>query len=401
MRATKIILALAIVAAGLFVAVRLVKTRPQAARSPVEPTRTLVEIMSAERSRESVKVIAMGTVIPAKTVMLQPEVSGRIIEQSPELAPGGRFRKGDLIARIDPRDYELAVEQEKAGVERAGFELRLEEGRQVVAQSEWKLLKSGIANTETGRELALRKPHLRKARADLAAAKSRLKLAELNVERTTIRAPFNALVQEEFIDVGQLVGPQTALAKLAGADRFWIRVSIPVEQLSFIRLPGAGGPEASKAEVVHRPGPELEIKREGRIVRLLGDLDPVGRMARLLVAVDDPLGLESRSGTPLLLGAYVRVTIEGKEFDDVCVLPRTALRDGNRIWIMDDEDRLEVREVTIVWEREDAVLIRHEFEEGTRIITSRIAVPVPGMKLHVAGSGSREAGPAGEPESSP
>jgi len=340
--------------------------------------------MTASQSSEPVLVEAMGTVVPAKTVVVQPQVTGRIVEQNPKLLPGGLLKKGEVIARIDPRDYELAVEQQKAAVQRATFELKVEEGRQVVAKREWNLLEPGLTESEAGRALALREPQLQTAKAALEAARSGLEQATLSLERTTICAPFNALVKEEFIDLGQLVAPQTRIATLIGTDEYWVQVSIPVDRLQWVAIPGVNGDQGAAARVLHDVGPEAIVERTGRVVRLLGDLDPVGRMARVLVVVDDPLGLAADSDNgalPLLIGAYVRVLIEGPVLDDVVVVPRRALREGDRIWVMNADDKLEIRNANIVWRRENDVILRKSVHEGDRIIVSRIPAPVPGLAL--------------------
>jgi len=387
----RVILPVLVLAVGIAAAVTLIRTRPRAARTPPRVAATLVEVITASKGSEQVIIGAMGTVVPAKSVVVQPQVTGRIVEQNPKLLPGGLLKKDEVIARIDPRDYELAVEQQKAAVQRATFELKVEEGRQVVAKREWNLLESGLTESEAGRTLALREPQLQTAKAALAAARSGLEQATLSLERTTIRAPFNALVKEESIDLGQLVAPQTRLATLVGTDEYWVQVSIPMDRLQWIAIPGINGDAGATAKVLHAVGPELAVERAGRVVRLLGDLDPVGRMARVLVTVGDPLGLgaDSNDGAiPLLIGAYVRVLIEGPVLDDVVAVPRRALREGDRIWVMNADDKLEIREANIVWRRENDVLLRDSVDEGERIIVSSIATPVPGLGLRAEHDGN-------------
>jgi RND family efflux transporter MFP subunit len=234
---------------------------------------------------------------------------------------------------------------------------------------------------------------MQNAAAALEAARSGLERAKLDLERTVIRAPFNAIVHEEFVDIGKMVSPQTQLAHLAGTDKFWVQVSVPVDRLSWIRFPGPDNSEGSKARIVYETGLDGAAKREGQVVRLRGALDEKGRMARVLVAIEDPLNI--RGGTigtgnvaeeaklPLLVGAYVRVEIEGTELEDVFAVPRTALRDGDRVWIMDPRDRLVVRPVDVAWRRREKVLVRDGITEGERIVVGAISTPIPGMKLRL------------------
>jgi RND family efflux transporter MFP subunit len=224
-------LPLVVIAVGVLGAWWLIANPPRAQREQVEPIPPLVQVVEARRSSEPVTVVAMGTVVPAKRVVLQPEVSGRIVAQSPQLQPGGLFKAGDVILRIDPRDYETAVKQQEAAREQARLEVEIEKGRQVIAQREWKLLEEDISLDGASQDLALRKPQQKNARVALEAAESTLEQARLQLERTTVYAPFNAVAQEEFVDEGQLVSPPTQLATLIGTDRFWVQVSVPVDRL--------------------------------------------------------------------------------------------------------------------------------------------------------------------------
>lgn len=380
-----LLIPLIILGAGAAVTVFLIKTRAKAQKSDPERAIPLVEVIPAELMSHRVTVAAMGTVLPARKVIIQPQVSGQVIEHSPNLVPGGRFATGDIVSRIDPRDYELAIIQQKASVERARFELKVEEGRQQVARREWHIMEKSSSMT-TNQDLALRKPHLEAARASLASADSRLKQAEINLDRTTIKAPFNSFVQEESIEVGQLVSPQSRIATLVGTDQFWVQVSLPVNQLTWINIPLDDESSASPATILHRMGAGKENRRKGKVLRLLGDLDPVGRMARVLIAVDDPLGINDNDepgALPLLVGAYVEVKIDGKELRDVFAVPRLALHDLNRVWIMNSDDLLEFRDVAIIRRSEDTIFVTGGLQQGERIITSQLPSPVPGTQLRV------------------
>jgi RND family efflux transporter MFP subunit len=383
------LLPMMILAAGILGAWWLVANRPRAQREQVEPIPPMAQVVEAKRSVERVTIVAMGTVLPAKRVVLQPEVSGRIVEQSPQLLPGGLFKKGDVILQIDPRDYETAVKQQEAAVEQARLEVQLEKGRQVIAEREWKLLEEDIALDQSSQDLALRKPQQKNARVALEAAESALEQARLQLARTTVYAPFNAVVQEEFVDEGQLVNPQTQIATLIGTDRFWVQVSVPVDRLRWLAFSGTEGTDESPVTVTQELSEGVSIRRSARLVRLLGDLDPVGRMARVLVEIDDPLGLNSKKRPgriPLMLGAYVRVAIEGKNVAGVFSVPRTSIREGDQVWIMDEENRLVFRPVDILHRGKDRVLIRNGLQDGERIVTNRIPSPLPGMKLRTEAS---------------
>jgi len=386
----EVFLPLVIIGVAVAASWHLYRTRPTPPQAERKPSAVLVEVRTVELETRRVRVRGMGLVVPARVVTLKPQVTGTVVEQGPRLAPGGRFRAGDVLVRIDPSDYELAVRQAEAEVKQARADLALERGRQVVAEREWTLLGTEMPESDAGRDLALRKPQLAAAEARVDTAESRLDLARLNLERTVIRAPFNAVVTDENSELSQLVSPTTPIATLIGTDEFWVRVSIPLARLRFIDIPGSSGAEGAHAEIVQAAGRDGELRRRGRVVRLLGDLDPKSRFARLLVEVEDPFGIESHA-PPLLAESYVGVEIEGRELRDIVAVPRTALREGGRVWVMNADDRLDLRPVKVAWSAEDTVLV-HVFGEdgaglrdGERIVMSTIPAPVPGMLLRVEG----------------
>ncbi len=271
----------AVFALFMLVTFVLLRTRPIPDKKPTTSVPPAVEFLTVEIGSQPRFVDGMGSVIPSRTVVIQPEVTGRIIEQSDSLVMGGLFSEGQKMVEIDRRDYKLAVDQQKALVEQSKFELKVEEGRQTVAKREWALLESELESTPEGKALALRKPHLNNAKAVLKAAKSGLAKSKLALDRTTITAPFNALVREESVELGGLVSPQTALASLVGTRQFWVQASVPVQHLGHI---GVDAPHKPPAVTLTQATGSTPLTRQGRVLRILGDLDPQGRMARVIIA---------------------------------------------------------------------------------------------------------------------
>lgn len=338
----------------------------------------LVKTIAISPQSEKIVIGAFGTVMPAKQITLHSEVEGRVIEQSPELVPGGILKKGAFISQIDPLDYDLEVKERQAEVAEAQYELELEEGQQVIAKQEWQIFEQEDESFQASKSLALREPHLKFALAKLEAAKSRLAAAELAKKRTIIRAPFNALVLEEFIDKGQLVSRQTPIAALVNTDNFWVQVSIPVSKLSRITFPNGKNKTGSTARLVLNNDNGSPLIRNGSVFKLLGDLDPKGRMARVLITVNDPLDPEKGQ---ILLGSYLEVEIDAGIMDNVYVIPRQAMRDRGHIWLISNNGQLSIRQTEIQWRRENELLVTAKISEGEKLITSRLQSPLPGMAL--------------------
>jgi RND family efflux transporter MFP subunit len=389
-RRLKWVLSIGVLLASIAMAFVLVATKeePPRAEKPLEGT--LVEVIQIGTSRHEVDLHAKGTVIPAQEIILQPELGGRVIWQSSELVAGGRFKADQPIVRIDPRDYQLAVESFRSQVKRARLDLRIEARRGEVAKREWKAFGEMDVSDEQ-RALAQREPQLEASRLDLKAAQSSLKKAQLDLNRTTLRAPFNAMVVRENVDTGQLINPQTSVATLVGTDEYHVQVSVPVSSLRIARVRTADTP-GSETRVIQRVGQET-IERPGEVIRQLPDLDPGGAMARVLVSIENPLG--QAGDLPLLLGSFVDVAIGAQPIDDAIRLPRVALRNGRNVYVMNEHDLLEIREIQIAWTEPDAVLVTAGLGPNERVITSRIATPVPNMLLRTAAPAS--ATPATDP----
>ncbi len=372
-----IILALGV---SLLIASLAVVFKSETSKTEPENKATLVSTIRAEKTDEQIIVTGFGIVKPNIEVTMKAEVSGRVIAKSPNLTSGGIVKEGEVLLRLDPRNYQNTVEQEKAQLEKANFDLQLEMGRQLVAKREWEQLSSSIQITEFSEQLALRKPHLKEKEAALAAAKSRLDKGLLDLSRTSLVCPMNAVVTANYTEVGDYVTSQTEVANIVETNKFQVRVSIPVSKLKWLEIPKRNKNSNIKVHVIQDLG-GTEVIREGKILRLLGDLDSTGRMARVIVTVNDPLGLEEEEGIPLLLGTYVRVELEGPIVKDVVVLPRKGLREESKVWVKNGEGKLEIRTVGVLQKKEDVVFIDEGLEDRDDVVISPISIPIPGMIL--------------------
>ena len=386
-------LPLLVVMGGVLGARALIASRPPVPKASQEATPTLVEILTVHAQDERAVITAFGTVRAHRELTVFPRAEGYVIAQHDDLITGGWIRAGETLFQIDPRDYRLAVDAERGNLTRAEFELQVEQGNQVVARQEWDLLESSIETSALGQLLALRKPHLKEKQAALAAAKSRLAQAELDLKRTMVKAPCNALVLSEAVEVGQLVNARGAVATLVCTDAFRVEVSIPINQLDRIAFPDLSSSQDRSAKDRPAQGSVVRIERDlgnghtaewtGWVTRLLGDVTENGRMARLLVLVPDPLGREQgeESRSPLLLGEYVRVEVLGPILSDVIVLPRSSLREGERVWVNNAHNQLEIRHVEVTLSRTDSVLISKGLVSGEQVVTSSLPAALPGMLL--------------------
>ncbi|MCA9664813.1 MAG: efflux RND transporter periplasmic adaptor subunit [Myxococcales bacterium] len=367
----------------------LMQTGPRARKKRRRAKVTwLVHTQPVKVAEHHARIIARGTVMAARTVDLRARVAGSVVWLSKEMLPGGRFKKGDVIARLDPRDYTLAIEQRRAAVVQARTALALERGQQAIARRGYKLLGKAIAEKDRG--LVLRKPQLDNARATLQAAEALLAQARLDLSRTVIRAPFNAAIKTRQVSVGTQVTALTSLGELVGTDSYWVELTVPVHQLRFLSIPGRDGETGSPARVYHSSAWGRGAYRDARILRLASDLEAKGRMARLLLAIDDPLLLAAKkplAGAPrrLLIGAYVRAEIRGASLGRVAMIPARALRDGDTVWLVSPQKTLLMRRVRVLLRDQDHVYVHAaDLRAGDTLVDSDITSPVEGMPLRLA-----------------
>lgn len=372
---------IAVLLLGVFFASLLFFLRPAPGKQDLEKVAALVSAQTLEEVSEKVLIVGYGTASAKRELEVRPQVSGQIVSLSKSLQAGGRVKQGELLIQIDPRDYEIALEAQKAALVRAKFELKLEKGNQIVAQKEWELLSKGMETEGVSSNLALRVPHLKDKEAALKAARNQLKRAELDLERTSIRAPFDAVVLEEMVERGTFVNPQTLAARIAGVKSFFVTVRVTRQDLEWIDLE-ALNKKPQKVRVVQTLSTGKEVVRQAKLLRLLSSVDEAGRMAQLLISVPEPLK-QSDTLSPILLGTYLRVEIGGKEVSKVFEIPQSAMREGGKIWLVGEDNKLSIHSVSEVFSKGRNIYVRGELKTGDRVVTSSLSGALSGMLLEV------------------
>lgn len=373
---------LLIVGAGASALWFVFETEPEAERgSASRESRMLVDVTTVNRDDYRPTVVATGTVQPAREMVLRPRVEGQVTAHADGLTPGGIVDADSEVVRLDASDYRQTLRQRRGELQRAEAALREERGQQRAAKREYEL--SGRELDGASRALALRQPQLEAAQADVESARAAVERAEADVARTRIQAPFRAQVLEREIDVGSQVSVGSALARLVGIETYWVEVTVPVTKLRWLDFAAEDGAQGAPV-AIHNPGawPEDDA-RDGRLLRLVGNLDDDTRMARVLVAVDDPLALETTDKPRLLLGTYVEAHIAGETLEDVIRLDREHVREDDTVWVMDDERQLDIREVEVALRDSEHAYVRDGLREGDRVVTSSLATVRDGAPLRV------------------
>ena len=372
-------------AGGTLVAIQT--TEPKAQRGgATRKSAALVETFQVSRGSYRPELVVLGRIEAARDIVLSPRVEGQVLEIGEAFAPGGVVAKGDVLVRIDPADFETALAIEEAALHQATAELRLERGRQSVAEQELELLDQRI--DDANRELVLRVPQLESRKAAVESAEAAVRRARLDLERARIAAPFDAQVLTRAVNVGSQVAPGQPLARLVGTAEYWVIATVPVRQLRMLRFADDHG-EGSAVRIEDPARWGEGVYREGRLTRLIGDVDERTRLARVVVSVPDPLTRGSDQPR-LILGGYVDTRIRGEAIDGVVRLPREYVRARDTVWVLDD-GRLAIRDAEVVFRDAAHAYIRAGLDDGDRVVTTSLATVADGLPLRAADEPGGEA----------
>ncbi|MCW8193890.1 efflux RND transporter periplasmic adaptor subunit [Proteobacteria bacterium 005FR1] len=391
-------LPVAVLLIGVGIATWLVLSKPAPEKQASASQAIMVETVEVHKAVHELVLNTQGTVRAVNEMIVLPQVSGKIVEINPDLVAGGRVQEGELLYRIDPEDYQVELQRSEAALAEAQAQLALERGRREVAKKEWELLGESLDQDQKAPALALREPQLRQAEAAVSSAEAAVARAQLQLDRTRVTAPFDAAVASEDVALGQTVGPQAQTARLVGMDLLHVQTAVPTQFLPLLEF-GANG---SRAEVIFDPG-QASASYWGRVVKLLPQLARQSRMAQVLVELENPFEQHMREGgiskadtpadsganspanheanrLPLLIDSFVEVNIRAAENVAAVELPREYLRPGDRVWVMAN-GKLDIREVEVLWEEAESVLIETGLQDGEQVVTTAIANPVEGIEL--------------------
>lgn len=389
----KALIPLAILAVAAQVSWTLYFTAPVAERQPRPRVPRLVEVVTVHPAARGPMIEAWGEVTAARTLALRPEVGGTVVALNEKLTPGGLVAAGDVLIRLDDRELKLAVARAEAEIRQIEARISVEQGQHERALRDLERLPGNL--TESQRRLVLRAPQMAALKAELAAAEAAREQAQVELSHAVIRAPFDAVVVSEQVAMGAVLSEGQEVAELVAADRFDVLLAVPVSALDWI------DPQAGQTLRLSQPGvwPEGSF-REGRVERLAAGLRGAGRMAELVVRVEDPLArLPQNQGKPrLLLGSFLRAVGEGRRIDGAVRLDRAYLRDDDTVWVMTPDSKLDIRPVEVGWRGAEQVLVAGGLADGDRVVTTPLAVVAPGMALRVeggAGAGRSAADSAG------
>ncbi len=389
----KWILPIAIVALAVVIVVVLVVSRPVVQTAPRQVAPPPVRVLTVQPTSVELRVRSQGSVVPVTEADLVSEVAGAIVWVAESFEAGGFFDAGDVLLRLDRRDYELVVASARASVAQARVALTREQAEAEVAREEWE----DLGELGEPGPLVLREPQLDEARARVEAALANQARADLDLSRTAIRAPFAGRLRAKRVDRGEFVNRGAPLATIYSVDAAEVTLPVPDSELAFLDLPlgtelaGAGPRVLLRAQFA---GGRHEW--EARIVRVGGEIDSATRMVNLIARVEDPYRAASER-PPLSVGLFVDAEVVGRSVDSVFEVPRGALVGADRLWLVED-GRLALRQVGILRLDPDVAIVSDGLLGGDRISLTILDTAVDGMlvtpELAPAPVTAAEPGPA-------
>jgi RND family efflux transporter MFP subunit len=386
---TKILVPAAIFLGLILIAVLIRMNPPETPQRPQfnGPAMTVETIPVMPRDYQ-VMLQSYGTVQPRTRSMLISQVGGQIVEINENVRDGGFFEKGDVLGRIDPRDYEADVQIAQASLADAHQALAEALARSAQAREDWERL----GNDGEPPELVLRIPQLEAARARVESAESALTKAKLDLERTRLVAPFAGRVIRKLVDLGQVVSPNTQLAEIYATDVVEIRLPLRNRDLRFINLPeryrftdandGNGTGAIIKSDLIG------EEQWQARLVRTEGAIDESARQLHVIAQIEDPFGPQNEGRAPLKIGQYVTAEVEGKVLPGALVIPNGAIYQGAYVYTVED-GILRRRDIEIAWQNDFEAVIEDGLEPGADLVTTPLGQVTSGIRVSIVGADSR------------
>ena len=379
----KAIIPLIVLAVFIIVALLIFNNPPEAKRShlPSKPQLT-VETLALKQAPYQVRLQSYGTVRPRIESQLVAQVSGQIVEVSPQFRNGGFFERGDQLVRIDSRDYEAEVNIAKAALISAEQLLAEEQARSEQALEDWRRL----GNTTQASDLVLRKPQLQAAQAQVISAQSALDKVQLNLERTRILAPFAGRILNKQVDVGEVVSNNMPLASIYATDYVEIRLPLKNRDLDYIRLPESYRFNATQnnepvAVTIYSDLVGDQIW-QGKIVRTEGAIDGTSRQLHVVATIDDPYGAQATGKQPLKIGEYVTAQIQGIRLENALVIPNSSIYQGSYVYLV-EQGRLLRRNIEIAWQNDREAIIQGGLTTGDQLVLTPLGQVASGIPVKV------------------
>jgi RND family efflux transporter MFP subunit len=380
----KCLIPLAILVFTLVIANIIFNNPPESKRGgPSGASQLTVEVTELAPQQFTVIVDTFGTVHPRTQNALVAQVSGQINYVSPQFRNGGFFDKGDVLLKLDQRDYDADVKIAEAGLLSAEQVLLEEQANARQAQTDWKRLGNGQAPSD----LVLRKPQLAAAQASLLSAEAKLTIAELALERTQITAPYAGRILEQLVDFGQVLSANSQVAEIYSTNSVEIRLPINNSDIGLVNFPEEYRTSNSLQSVIEARFTSSLSKsqtRLGKIIRTEGAIDSSTQQLYIVAQIEDPYNPKLHPGPSIKIGQYVNAQVQGKTLDDAIVINNSAIYQGSYVYVV-EKGLLKRRDISIRWQNSQSTIIENGLSPGDLLVTTPLGQVSSGTRVSIAG----------------
>lgn len=383
-----LVVAVALVGAGVFGFQYLGAIKPEVVAQPVERPIVLVDTAAPVAFTDPIPLRGEGFIQPFREVALAVETAGRVVAMHPALERRGRFAQGDVLVRLDDASAKAALAQTDANIASTEARLDLVDTQLRRAQT---LQARGVIAQDQLDQLETQKTELN---ASLTALRAGRRSAEIALDRTEIRAPFDGAVLNSVAELGAVASPGQALATLYSVDQ--LEVTVPVRQADAALIPGLFDGAGASASVEADFGGRT-YRWDAIIARVDNALDTRTRTLNVTLRLEDEPGTQVSGGAaasgapPALINAFARVVIDGLQEDGLYAIPSTAYRDGDTLWLYVDGELVVASAERIHVDGERSFVRLPALPEGAEIVTSSLDTAFEGMKIRNADAEARRA----------
>ena len=371
----KYVLPVAVIALALVSARVITSNKPEPRTRNDVASLAVVDATRLSATSYPVVIRSQGTVQPTLANTLVPAVAGTVVSISDNFVAGGTFKAGDLLLQIDPQDYEIALRQASANLSQVDAQLQEEVARADQARAEWR----SMGRSGSPSPLTLREPQLAAAEANRDAAQAQVEQAELELERTRVIAPYNGVVTERQVDLGQFVARGAPVGSIHSIHAVDVRLPLSNRQLTYLQIPTT---ESSATKNT----PNVELRASigatqqlwtGALIRAEG-IDATTQQLNVIARIDNP---HTQSVRPLRVGQFVHALIQGEVLQDVFVIPRAAVREEREVLVIDENDEIQRRQVTIAWADDQVAAVVDGLAEGDLLVLTPMSTVSDGTPV--------------------
>ena len=346
---------------------------------PVEelpPPDVIIEILTPKDFQ--VQISSNGTTTPLTQTVLTAEVGGEVIYRSKKFAEGASVIEGEILAKIDDTDLQLQYKNALLQLANAEVQYSLQLAEAEVAKEAWDKIGDGVAS-----DLTLKKPQLKQAEAFIEVAKAQVSSAAKKLNKTEIIAPYAGRIQNVNIDLGTTIIPGQPVRAMYTSSEIEITLAVKDNDLQFLSIPMDGrklNPSEQASVVIESFYKGKTQSWKGKLERVDGVIDPVTRMINLIAVFKNDFIESDKPNLPI--GLFVEAKIDGITLKNIFEIPINSISEDNEVYIVDKDNQLELRELTILKKYSEFVIIKDGLKAGERIVTSKLSTASNGIKVN-------------------